>query len=143
MRACRSPLPSRPSPAVPALFCLVLAHQESRPRARQPFPALSSAPPPPVPQGVADAHGRALDFTRSRLPGCKDPAGGCGGGAAGGRHLGLYGFRARFLAAYVALPDGPLQLAEDLEQLKAPRARTRTRAEPAHSACSRSWQLKP
>lgn len=65
---------------------------------------------------VIDCHGYALYFSRSLIP--------------GGRllsfiaettyykHLGIYGYRREFLLHYSELQPTPLQLAEDLEQLK-------------------------
>ena len=65
---------------------------------------------------MVDQHNNALYFSRSAIPGNK-----------GGRprpdvryllHLGLQCFDRNFLSTYCALPATPLQLAEDLEQLK-------------------------
>jgi 3-deoxy-manno-octulosonate cytidylyltransferase (CMP-KDO synthetase) len=65
---------------------------------------------------VKDAHDNALYFSRSLIPGNHsrhfDPA------VAYYRHIGLYGYRAEFLQTYGKLPVTPLQIAEDLEQLK-------------------------
>lgn len=66
---------------------------------------------------VVDRNGNALYFSRSIIP----------GGLQGQRqpqvtyykHLGIYGYRREFLMTYASLPATPLQLAEDLEQLKA------------------------
>jgi 3-deoxy-manno-octulosonate cytidylyltransferase (CMP-KDO synthetase) len=57
--------------------------------------------------------GSALYFSRAPIPFPR------GGGAARYRHVGLYAYRAGFLREYVALPRGPLELAESLEQLRA------------------------
>ncbi|CCB91546.1 3-deoxy-manno-octulosonate cytidylyltransferase [Waddlia chondrophila 2032/99] len=65
---------------------------------------------------VIDAHGNALYFSRSLIP----------GGHSGKwepdttyyKHLGIYGYRKDFLFHYAELETTPLQLAEDLEQLK-------------------------
>jgi 3-deoxy-manno-octulosonate cytidylyltransferase (CMP-KDO synthetase) len=62
---------------------------------------------------VLDLQGNALYFSRARIP-------------AGfdcqlknyNKHLGVYAYRKEFLLHYAALPPTPLQLAEDLEQLK-------------------------
>lgn len=66
---------------------------------------------------VKDLQGRALYFSRSLIPGSKS-------GIANPhvnyfRHIGLYAYRRDFLFEYTKLPATPLQLAEDLEQLKA------------------------
>lgn len=65
---------------------------------------------------VRDATGRALYFSRSPLPYPRDV------GVAQDQyrlHLGIYGFRRRALASFVALPPSPLERAEALEQLRA------------------------
>jgi 3-deoxy-manno-octulosonate cytidylyltransferase (CMP-KDO synthetase) len=54
---------------------------------------------------VVDRGGRALYFSRAPLP------------QAYG-HIGIYSYRPSFLSQYPKLPSTPLQLAEDLEQLK-------------------------
>lgn len=62
---------------------------------------------------VFNLSGKALYFSRSLIPGSK--------GSPNGpffKHIGLYAFRAPFLQVYVDLPDTPLMMAEDLEQLK-------------------------
>lgn len=65
---------------------------------------------------VPDLSGRALYFSRGILP--------CGHGGLYResipyyRHIGIYAFRRDFLLRYATLPPTPLQLAEDLEQLK-------------------------
>lgn len=62
---------------------------------------------------VFNLSGKALYFSRSLIPGSK--------GTPNGpffKHIGLYAFRAPFLQVYVDLPDTPLMMAEDLEQLK-------------------------
>jgi len=54
---------------------------------------------------VRDEKGRALYFSRAPLVGAL-------------RHIGIYAFRSDFLQTYTKLPATPLQLAENLEQLK-------------------------
>jgi 3-deoxy-manno-octulosonate cytidylyltransferase (CMP-KDO synthetase) len=77
---------------------------------------------PNVVKVVADAHGRALYFSRSPLPFARDafarsrdvlPE-----GVPFQRHIGIYAYRAGFLRAYTALPRGVLEAAESLEQLR-------------------------
>lgn len=66
---------------------------------------------------VRDSRGRALYFSRAPLPGSKEgvfrPE-----TASYWRHVGLYAYRRDFLLKYGELGDTPLQVAEDLEQLK-------------------------
>jgi 3-deoxy-manno-octulosonate cytidylyltransferase (CMP-KDO synthetase) len=63
-----------------------------------------------------DAH-RALYFSRSVIPYVRDaevlPV------TAHWRHIGIYAYRAAFLAQFVAAPQGMLERAESLEQLRA------------------------
>ncbi len=65
---------------------------------------------------VTDVNGYALYFSRSRIPAVASMA---TGAAAMRHHLGLYGFRADFLPTYAKLPPTPLELTEQLEQLRA------------------------
>jgi 3-deoxy-manno-octulosonate cytidylyltransferase (CMP-KDO synthetase) len=66
---------------------------------------------------VTDLTGYALYFSRSRIPAAAHPAAGTPGLLR--HHLGLYGFRADFLPRYAQLTPSPLELAEQLEQLRA------------------------
>ena len=65
---------------------------------------------------VIDKNGKALYFSRTLIPN------GHGGewqpDVAYYKHLGIYGYRHDFLMHYADLEPTPLQLAEDLEQLK-------------------------
>lgn len=66
---------------------------------------------------VVDARGRALYFSRARIPAIRDP-----GTAPAGlywQHLGIYACHRDALRQWVALPPTPLELAEKLEQLRA------------------------
>ncbi len=67
---------------------------------------------PNVVKVVLDAAGRALYFSRSRIPFPRQ-ASPCL------RHAGIYGYRTGFLRAFAALAPSPLELAESLEQLRA------------------------
>jgi len=64
---------------------------------------------------VTDRNGDAIYFSRCPIPYERDQAG------AGTRfkHIGLYVYRRDFLLKYPALPVGPLERAERLEQLRA------------------------
>lgn len=59
---------------------------------------------------VADARGQALYFSKRPIP--------YGSGAGLKLHLGLYAYTPAALRRYAALPPGPLELAEGLEQLR-------------------------
>lgn len=65
---------------------------------------------------VIDKQGYALYFSRSLLP--HGRTGQCQEGVTYYKHVGIYGYRPDFLLRYVTLPATPLQIAEDLEQLK-------------------------
>lgn len=74
--------------------------------------ALSSS----VVKCVISSQGEALYFSRALIPGSrsyKDNS-----DITYYKHIGIYAFRPDFLLHYVALPNTPLQMIEDLEQLK-------------------------
>lgn len=70
---------------------------------------------PSVVKCVTDLNGRALYFSRSLIPGGKK---GYQPENRYFKHLGIYAYRRDFLLKYATLPETPLQIAEDLEQLK-------------------------
>lgn len=57
-----------------------------------------------------------LYFSRALIPGSLKP--GCQKSITYYKHLGIYAYRPNFLLQYAQLPMTPLQVAEDLEQLK-------------------------
>jgi 3-deoxy-manno-octulosonate cytidylyltransferase (CMP-KDO synthetase) len=69
---------------------------------------------PAVVKVVTDLAGRALYFTRARVPVVRD----AGQAAAWYKHIGLYVYRREFLLHLAALAPTPLELAESLEQLR-------------------------
>ncbi len=69
---------------------------------------------PNVVKVVTNLAGDAIYFSRSLIPFPRD-----GGPAAHFKHIGLYVYRRDFLLRYPALPVGPLERAEKLEQLRA------------------------
>lgn len=85
---------------------------------------------PNVVKVVLDAAARALYFSRAPIPWWRDgfAAGGPGLGAGGVtlplpdpaplRHVGLYGYRARFLRSFPSLAPAPMERLEALEQLR-------------------------
>lgn len=75
---------------------------------------------PSVVKVVWDASHRALYFSRHCIPFVRDaPAFGPGVGRPHWRHIGLYGYRRRFLDRLVDTPPCALEQAEKLEQLRA------------------------
>ncbi len=78
-----------------------------------------AADDPNVVKVVCDAAGRALYFSRSRIP---YPHRGTRASAAGGpwfRHVGLYAYRGEFLQEFASWGHGFLEGIEGLEQLRA------------------------
>lgn len=65
---------------------------------------------------VLDRRGRALYFSRSRIPARRDPA---SPAPRYLQHVGLYAYRREFLRRMVRLEPTPLERAEALEQLRA------------------------
>ena len=59
--------------------------------------------------------GNALYFSKSLIPHMRDPD----SGAPVYRHVGIYGYRFETLETLCGLPEGPLERAEKLEQLRA------------------------
>lgn len=72
---------------------------------------------PSIVKCVVDTKGDALYFSRAPIPGNKK--GEWTPDVPVYRHLGLYAYRSHFLPIYAALSPSPLQMTEDLEQLKA------------------------
>jgi 3-deoxy-manno-octulosonate cytidylyltransferase (CMP-KDO synthetase) len=77
---------------------------------------------PNVVKLVRSAHGRALYFSRAPLPWARDAFAADRNTLPGDvpflRHIGIYGYRAGFLARYAGLVRTPLERAESLEQLR-------------------------
>jgi 3-deoxy-manno-octulosonate cytidylyltransferase (CMP-KDO synthetase) len=87
-----------------------------------PEAAMSTVAHPCEPEGlddpnrvklVLDRRGRALYFSRSRIPFEREP------GARWLQHVGLYAYRRDFLLAFVRMEQTPLERTEALEQLRA------------------------
>lgn len=72
----------------------------------------SEASDPSVVKVVCDLSGRALYFSRSPIPSTCSPPDLL-------QHVGIYAFTSEFLDTYAGLPPGPLEISEDLEQLRA------------------------
>ena len=71
---------------------------------------------PNIVKVVLDAAGRALYFSRAGIPWPRDAVGAVPSQAL--RHVGLYAYRAGFLARFPALAASPLEAIERLEQLR-------------------------
>lgn len=79
---------------------------------------------PNVVKVVLDAAGRALYFSRAPIPWWRDGQMHSGASLqqlphpAPLRHIGIYGYRAKFLRRFPVLPASPLETIESLEQLR-------------------------
>ena len=76
-----------------------------------PFAEGEDTADPNIVKVVCRADGRALYFSRSRIPYERSPAPAL-------KHVGLYVYRRRFLEVYASLAPTPLEQAERLEQLR-------------------------
>jgi 3-deoxy-manno-octulosonate cytidylyltransferase (CMP-KDO synthetase) len=78
---------------------------------------------PNVVKVVMDARQMALYFSRAPIPWWRDGQSGSSFKAlpspAPLRHIGIYGYRAGFLALFPTLPSAPIETMESLEQLRA------------------------
>jgi len=81
-----------------------------------PFSDQSEADNPDIVKVVLDKNSDAIYFSRSRIPFQRS-----GGNrtATVYRHIGIYGFKAEFLRTFAELSRMPLEISEDLEQLRA------------------------
>jgi 3-deoxy-manno-octulosonate cytidylyltransferase (CMP-KDO synthetase) len=84
--------------------------------AAAPLSSLEEAARPSIVKCVLDKYGNALYFSRALIPSAKTME--KLENSVIYRHLGIYAFRKEFLSRYGELPPTPLQMAEDLEQLK-------------------------
>jgi 3-deoxy-D-manno-octulosonate cytidylyltransferase len=83
--------------------------------AANPLTDPADLPDPNVVKVVTDLAGRALYFSRSVIPFCRDGR----GGVKYLRHQGIYGYRRKVLLDFVKWKPTPLEQAEKLEQLRA------------------------
>lgn len=119
--------PDMPADCVDKLIELLEGSEPTppkQPRLRRPdAPMATLATPLPAEQAddpnkvkvVLDGRGRALYFSRSRIPLDRDQS----GQVRYLLHLGIYAYRAGFLKVFAALPPAPAEQAEKLEQLRA------------------------
>lgn len=94
-----------------------------------PFPPEGNPDNPNEVKVVVNQRGKALYFSRSRIPFDRDPvqatsqaptdAGSVDATRPFYRHLGLYGFTGEFLQTFSSLPQSLLETREKLEQLRA------------------------
>jgi 3-deoxy-manno-octulosonate cytidylyltransferase (CMP-KDO synthetase) len=94
----------RAEPAIPIAACCAPLHDEA------------SAVDRNVTKVVMDARSNAVYFSRALVPHSK--SGRWSASTAYFRNCGMYAYRTPFLRRYCEQPIGPLQAAEDLEQLK-------------------------
>ncbi|ODU09217.1 MAG: 3-deoxy-manno-octulosonate cytidylyltransferase [Rubrivivax sp. SCN 71-131] len=109
----------------PALIARTAALLEQRPDCVMATAAHAIRDPaefrnPNVVKLVADAHGRALYFSRAPIPHWRDApaADALPADASPLRHIGLYAYRAAFLRRFPTLAPAPLEHTEALEQLR-------------------------
>lgn len=106
-------------PLLPESTCeQLIAALESDPSAVMATPVIPFSPyedprDPSLPKCVFDPQGNALYFSRSLIPYYRNTSSG-----TYYKHIGIYAFRKHFLMKYSEIPNTPLQIAEDLEQLK-------------------------
>ncbi len=104
----------------PRLIDKLVREMEKNPRAEMvtaatPFPTAAAASDPNNVKVVTDRLGNALYFSRSFIPFDRDG----GGVAVPLHHLGIYGYRRKFLLKFVCWKPTPLEQSEKLEQLRA------------------------
>ena len=80
------------------------------------LPSSEQAADPNVVKVVTDREGRALYFSRARLPFVRNSE--QAGPVTYYKHLGLYVYEREFLLRFSTLPRGPLEALEKLEQLR-------------------------
>ena len=112
-------------PALINEVALLLANrpEASMSTAAHAIDALEDFTNPNVVKVVMDARHMALYFSRAPIAWWRDGASGTGFKAlpspAPLRHIGIYGYRAGFLALFPSLPPAPIETMESLEQLRA------------------------
>ena len=101
----------------PQLIARVAAALERNPQASvatacHPLHDAAEFANPNVVKAVLNAKGEALYFSRAAIPHCRS------GAPQGLRHVGIYAYRVGFLKRYASLAPSPLEVAEQLEQLR-------------------------
>jgi 3-deoxy-manno-octulosonate cytidylyltransferase (CMP-KDO synthetase) len=93
------------------------SNTEDMTTAATPFPAGADPADPNLVKVVLGLDGRALYFSRSRIPFLRDATG--DGEPPYYLHLGIYAYRREFLLQFASWAPTPLEKAEKLEQLRA------------------------
>jgi 3-deoxy-manno-octulosonate cytidylyltransferase (CMP-KDO synthetase) len=106
--------PDMPPSCVDALVTLLERSDAPMATLATPLPAEQADDPNKV-KVVLDARGRAIYFSRSRIPFDRDAS----GAVRYLLHLGIYAYRVGFLKLFASLPPTPAEQAEKLEQLRA------------------------
>lgn len=101
----------------PQLIARVAAALEANPQASvatacHPIHDAADFANPNVVKAVLNAQGEALYFSRAAIPHPRS------GAPQALRHVGIYAYRAGFLKRYASLAPSPLEVAEQLEQLR-------------------------
>jgi len=101
----------------PQLIARVAAALERNPQASvatacHPIHDAAEFANPNVVKAVLNAKGEALYFSRAAIPHPRS------GAPQALRHIGIYAYRAAFLERYASLAPSPLEVAEQLEQLR-------------------------
>ena len=101
----------------PQLIARVAAALERNPQASvatacHPIHDAAEFTNPNVVKAVLNAKGEALYFSRAAIPHPRS------GAPQALRHIGIYAYRAAFLGRYASLAPSPLEVAEQLEQLR-------------------------
>ena len=101
----------------PQLIARVAAALEANPQASvatacHPIHDAAEFANPNVVKAVLNAKGEALYFSRAAIPHPRS------GAPQALRHIGIYAYRAAFLERYASLAPSPLEVAEQLEQLR-------------------------
>jgi len=101
----------------PQLIARVAAALERNPQASvatacHPIHDAAEFANPNVVKAVLNAKGEALYFSRAAIPHPRS------GAPQALRHIGIYAYRAAFLGRYASLAPSPLEVAEQLEQLR-------------------------
>jgi 3-deoxy-manno-octulosonate cytidylyltransferase (CMP-KDO synthetase) len=95
--------------------------------AAAPFPKGADLNDPNKVKVVVNLAGDALYFSRAPIPVCRDGK----GATLAMHHMGIYGYRRKFLQEFIRWKPTPLELSESLEQLRALEHGVRIRVIPA------------